>query len=198
MNMIENGVINHQFDWLMQPDYRSDSSGHLIINTQPDTDFWQRTHYGFRRDNGHCLLANQTQDFCMSVKTEYHAKMQYDQAGLYIRVDSDNWIKTSTEYENERHSRLGSVVTNHGYSDWATIDIEGSVSEMWYKIQSKNQLKDYLIEYSTDGMDWRQLRITHLHKDSRSIKIGIYACSPMSSSFEVKFSHFQVGDTMWL
>ena len=29
MNMIENGVINHPFDWLMQPDYRIDSSGHL-------------------------------------------------------------------------------------------------------------------------------------------------------------------------
>ena len=33
-------------------------------------------------------------------------------------LDSDNWFKTSIEYENEEYQRLGSVVTINGYSDW--------------------------------------------------------------------------------
>jgi regulation of enolase protein 1 (concanavalin A-like superfamily) len=28
----------------------------LEIFTDEQTDFWQNTHYGFQRDNGHCLF----------------------------------------------------------------------------------------------------------------------------------------------
>ncbi|WP_397312917.1 DUF1349 domain-containing protein, partial [Paenibacillus elgii] len=38
--------------------------------------------------------------------------------------------KASIEYENEEYQRLGSVVTNHGFSDWATTDI-GPLSIDW-------------------------------------------------------------------
>ena len=37
-------------------------------------------------------------------------------------LDSENWLKASIEYENEKISHLGSVVTNNGYSDWAQPD----------------------------------------------------------------------------
>ncbi|WP_319563103.1 DUF1349 domain-containing protein [Marispirochaeta sp.] len=196
MSLIENGRLNSSFIWLNESEYRIDGES-LIMITQPETDFWQRTHYGFRRDNGHCLLANESKDFCMSVKTEYHAAAQYDQAGLFVRIDSENWIKTSTEYESEMHSRLGSVVTNNGYSDWASIDVEGPVNEMWYRIQSKNALQDYLIEYSPDGKLWKQLRITHLLNEIDMVKIGIYACSPMKSSFEAKYTRFEITESQW-
>ena len=33
-------------------------------------------------------------------------------------------FQTIIEYENEQYQRLGSVVTNRGYSDWATTDID--------------------------------------------------------------------------
>lgn len=35
--------------------------------------------------------------------------------------NSENWLKASVEYENNKFQHLGSVVTNHGYSDWAKI-----------------------------------------------------------------------------
>ena len=53
-------------------------------------------------------------------------KVLFDQCGVVMYLDSENWLKASIEYENERFQRLGSVVTNLGYSDWATTDINAA------------------------------------------------------------------------
>jgi regulation of enolase protein 1 (concanavalin A-like superfamily) len=126
----------------------------------------------------------------MTVRTEFYPQRQYDQCGLIARNNSENWIKASTEYENPHHSRLGSVVTNAGYSDWATIDIHSGTHVMWYRIQSERN--DFLIEYSEDGQNWKQLRITHLLQPFKELQVGIYACSPMDSSFEAVFDEFSL------
>lgn len=187
--MITDKEISDQYYWFNTPEFtvREES---LTIRTSPDTDFWQRTHYGFRRDNGHCLLRKIEGDFTLSVRTVFNGKKQYDQCGLIVRIDEENWIKASAEYETEDHSRLGSVVTNLGYSDWATIDVHGGISEMWYRIKKEDS--DFFLYFSRDGEDWKQLRIAHLHKSFDLISAGIYACSPMDSSFEVTFDHFSL------
>ena len=166
-----------------------------MIDSSPDTDFWQRTHYGFQRDNGHCLLKDIKEDFSMTVKTEFYPKKQFDQCGLIVRLDRENWIKASIEFESETHSRLGSVVTNNGYSDWATIDVHSKLSEMWYRIQSSGS--DFIIEYSFNGTEWKQQRITHLHKIFKKLSVGVYSCSPMESSFQSQFSNFEITNSKW-
>jgi regulation of enolase protein 1 (concanavalin A-like superfamily) len=126
---------------------------------------------------------------------EWTATSQYDQCGLMIRVDSENWIKTSTEYENEDWSRLGSVVTNLGYSDWATQDVSSEHSAMWYRISRCGQ--DFKIDVSVDGEHWKQLRIAHLHKASDRIAAGMYACSPIGRDFRSCFINFTCGPNTW-
>ena len=140
-----NNEIDQNYFWLNQPKYEIRNKK-IYMSTSPDTDFWQKTHDGFERDNGHCLLTKVKHDFSISVQTEFYPKKQYDQCGLIVRIDSKNWIKTSIEFENENHSRLGSVITNLGYSDWATIYISSNTNRMWYRIQSKSN--DFIIEYS--------------------------------------------------
>ena len=39
--------------------------------------------------------------------------------------------------ENNEYQRLGSVVTNKGYSDWATTDVEASIKSMWYRLSRR-------------------------------------------------------------
>jgi len=192
--MIENNKINSNYFWYNQPKYDV-KNNRIHIVTSPNTDFWQKTHYNFERDNGHCLLTKVKNDFSISVRTEFFPEKQYDQCGLIIRIDSENWVKTSIEFETENHSRLGSVVTNFCYSDWATIDINSKINEMWYRIQSKQ--KDILIEYSNDGILWKQLRITHLHNKFHELDVGIYACSPMNSCFEAIFDNFILKESHW-
>ena len=110
-------------------------------------------------------------------------------------LDSENWIKASIEYENDEYQRLGSVVTNHGYSDWATTDIPASIKTMWYRLSRRSS--DYCIESSTDGVTFRQMRIGHLCEGAGTIRFGIYACSPENSSFEAVFSEMQLTECLW-
>jgi len=181
--------------WLNEPARYRLGNG-LEIYTGEQTDFWQNTHYGFRRDDGHCLLRRQTGDFSLMTHVEFEPREKYDQCGLIVRVDAQNWIKVSTEYESAHASRLGSVVTNLGYSDWATQDIASSYGEMWYRISRRGS--DFLLESSYDGRTWFQLRITHLHQLAAGCEIGVYACSPIGKDFHCCFKTVEISDNAWL
>lgn len=121
---------------------------------------------------------------------------RFDQCGVAIYIDSENWFKASIEYENENYQRLGSVVTNNGYSDWATQDISASIKEMYYRLSRRES--DFLIEYSEDGKTFKQMRIFHLFKGNDEISFGIYACSPEASSFRAVFSDMHITECKWL
>ena len=182
------------FHWFNKPKRYGVGNG-LEITTDEKTDFWQTTHYGFQRDDGHCLLSPQTGDFSLLTHVEFQPSQQYDQCGLMVRLDRQNWIKVSTEYENTQVSRLGSVVTNFGYSDWATQDIQSVHHEMWYRISKRSS--DFLLEHSYNGQVWRQMRVAHLHKRTKVYEIGVYACSPIGKDFWCRFTKLEIADNHW-
>jgi regulation of enolase protein 1 (concanavalin A-like superfamily) len=186
--------IPRPFYWFNEPTKYQLGSG-LEIFTDEKTDFWQRTHYGFQRDDGHCLFTRCPGDFSLTTQVEFRSQEKYDQCGMMVRMDNENWIKVSTEFENEKVSRLGSVVTNLGFSDWATQDIASSYHEMWYRI-SKNR-SDFLLEHSYDGQKWLQLRITHLHKLTEELEVGVYACSPIGKNFWCRFKLLEISKNEW-
>lgn len=182
------------FFWFNEPKrYFFDRGLNLV--TAAKTDFWQGTHYGFRRDDGHCLLTTVTGDFSLATQVEFTPQSQYDQCGLMVRMDSQNWIKCSTEYENPTLSRLGSVVTNLGFSDWATQDLTTNVTAMRYRLSRRGQ--DFLIEYALKQGPWQQMRIAHLHAVGAALQIGIYACSPIGEAFPCRFHFIEIEENQW-
>lgn len=181
--------------WINEPKNHVITENKIIINTEPNTDFWQRTFYGFRNDSAPALLSDINYDFTLTVKTEFNSKEMFDQCGVIIYQDSENWFKASTEYENSSISRLGSVVTNSGYSDWATTDINTSIQKMWYRLSKRGQ--DFRIENSTDGIKYNQMRIFHMFKAMSVTKVGIYACSPLNSSIEAVFTELDIRKSIW-
>ncbi|MFA5327896.1 MAG: DUF1349 domain-containing protein [Prolixibacteraceae bacterium] len=192
---MENKLNLNEFNWLNQPTEFSLDDDRLTIVTDPQTDLWQRTYYGFQNDNAHSFLKTVEGDFTFSVKTEFRANGMYDQCGILLYLDAENWMKASVEAENETISRLGSVVTNLGYSDWATTDIPSETSEVWYRFSRKEQ--DFYIEYSFDGTHLQQMRMFHVHKLIAEAQVGVYACSPLKSSFEARFSEFKLEPSEW-
>ena len=192
-NFKENKLYE-KFYWFNEPKSFSIGDG-LQILTKNKTDFWQGTHYGFRRDDGHCLFTKLESNFSISTKVSFKPANQYDQCGMMIRLDSQNWIKCSTEYENEKVSRLGSVVTNIGYSDWATQDISSEFKTVYYKISRRG--KDFLLENSFDGEKWIQMRVAHLHELTTSVEAGIYACSPLGEDFKCNFEYIKIDENKW-
>ncbi len=185
-----------EYEWRNQPEKFELKEDLLRIQTSPGTDLWQRTHYGFRNDNAPAFLTGVSEDFTFQVKTGFDPKFMYDQCGILLYLDSDNWVKVSVEYENEAFARLGSVVTNLGYSDWSSTDISASISEMWYRISRRGQ--DFLIENSEDGIHFKQMRILHMHVPLNTARVGVYACSPLQSSCKATFSEFKIGTCEWL
>lgn len=183
--------------WTRPPKAFTVTGEKITIITEPHTDLWQRTYYGFRNDNAPVLQMETDEEyFSFVVKTDFSSgHHRFDQCGVVLYLDSDNWLKGSVEYENEEFQRLGSVVTNLGYSDWATTDIPAAVKTMWYRLSRRGS--DYCIECSSDGIAFRQMRICHLHKGSGRIRFGIYACSPEESSFEAVFTGMELGPCQW-
>ena len=186
-----------KFHWIREPDcYRIDKDSIEII-TKPHTDLWQRTYYHFRNDNAPVLqMETEEKYFSFVVKTEFEdSHCRFDQCGVVMYLDSENWLKASVEYENQEYQHLGSVVTNHGYSDWATTVIDASIKTMWYRFSRRED--DYCIECSADGEEFSQMRICHMHRGDGKIKFGIYACSPEESSFKAVFRNMNITECQW-
>lgn len=182
--------------WIREPKQYEITEDCITITTEPNTDLWQRTYYGFQNDNAPALqMKTEEAFFSFTVRTEFESKRRFDQCGVILYLDSENWLKASIEYENGEYQRLGSVVTNHGYSDWATTDIDASIKEMWYRLSRRGS--DFCLECSTDGVNFKQMRICHLWDGAGEIQFGIYACSPENSSFRARFSHMEITECKW-
>ena len=182
--------------WIREPRIFCIENDCIVIVTEPHTDLWQRTYYHFRNDTAPVLqMETEEKYFSFTVKTEFESKHRFDQCGIVMYLDSENWLKASVEYENEAFQHLGSVVTNHGYSDWATTEIEASIKSMWYRFSRRED--DYCVECSGDGVNFSQMRICHIWEGARKIRFGIYACSPEDSSFTAVFTDMQMTECAW-
>ena len=185
------------FKWTREPqDYKIEND-RVEITTKQHTDLWQRTYYHFQNDNAPVFqMETEEKYFSFVVKTDFSQSChRFDQCGIVMYLDSENWLKASVEYENEQYQHLGSVVTNLGYSDWATTVIDASVKSMWYRLSRRED--DYRVECSFDGVKFQQMRICHMHRGGQKIRFGIYACSPEDSSFQAVFTDMELTECRW-
>lgn len=183
--------------WIREPAQWSVEGDTLLVTTEPGTDLWQRTFYHFRNDNAPVYqLETGERYFSLTVRTDFTgAQHRFDQCGVVLYLDSENWIKGSVEYEDGVIQHLGSVVTNHGWSDWATTEIPADVRHMWYRLSRRED--DYRIDCSTDGEHFQQMRVCHLHEGGGTVRVGVYACSPEDSSFTARFSDLKMEPCAW-
>ncbi len=186
-----------KLSWIREPKKFIIDNDKIEIITEPHTDLWQRTYYHFRNDNAPVLqMETNEKYFSFVVKTNFDSKKRFDQCGIVMYLDSDNWLKASIEFENDKFQHLGSVVTNNGYSDWATTEIDASIKTMWYRFSRRDD--DYCIECSSDGVTFKQMRICHMFNGNGTIRFGIYACSPEDSSFSAIFTNMEITECKWL
>ncbi|SDL39038.1 hypothetical protein SAMN05216520_10510 [Kandleria vitulina] len=183
--------------WTREPNEYCISPDRIEIVTESHTDLWQRTYYHFRNDNAPVLqMETDEKYFSFIVKTHFEeSHHRFDQCGIVMYLDSENWLKGSIEYENDSFQHLGSVVTNHGYSDWATTTIDANIKEMWYRFSRRED--DYCIECSTDGIHFSQMHVCHMWEGGSTIRFGVYACSPEDSSFKAVFTDMQITECAW-
>ena len=96
-------IDTNRFKWINEPDKYEITEDRISITTKPHTDLWQRTYYHFRNDNAPCLqIETDEKFFSFVVRTDFsESHHRFDQCGVVLYMDSDNWLKGSVEYENE-------------------------------------------------------------------------------------------------
>ncbi|MGH1483433.1 MAG: DUF1349 domain-containing protein [Geminicoccales bacterium] len=160
----------------------------LSATTGEKTDFWQKTFYGFERDDGHFLGISVPDAFTASIHVSDKFEQLYDQAGLMLRADHQTWIKTGVEF-TDGMLHLGAVVTL-GTSDWSVTLPPKPITDFWLRLTVQNHA--VRIQYSTDAKTWPLLRLANFPTD-QPLQVGPMLCSPERSGLEVAFDQFSLG-----
>lgn len=170
------------FDWHNDPrNVRFIEEG-LLIETVPQTDFWQNADCGFFKDNGHFFSSEFEGDFVLSVKWSFLTIKDSAQCGAMVRSDAENWIKIGLLSPNPYRPQIGVVVSTEGASDWSSVNIPSGVRALYFRIRRKG--RDFVISYSVEGEKFEQIRMLHMRKAAKRMSAGAYCCSPKDESFE--------------
>ena len=177
------------FQWLNEPALWEGDARALTLTTDEATDFWRHTFYGFVRDNGHAFLAGVDGDFTAQATVVGGYEQLYDQAGLMLRVDERNWIKTGIEFtDGLMHF---SVVVTRDVSDWSVIPLPDMRADQEIGVRLTRHDDAVRIEYSVAGSPWRMARLAAFSADSA--EVGVMACSPERGGFRAHFRDIAIG-----
>lgn len=175
--------------WQNAPKKSLVTGSKLQVQVEGGTDFWRVTHYGFIRDNGHFYYQEQEGDFLAKVKVVGHYRELYDQAGLMVRLDEKNWIKTGIEYVKGVQN-VSAVVTRE-VSDWSVVPRQDSPAAVWLTLLRKGDFVE--IQYSFDNKDFKMLRLAYFPPTpGRKVQIGLMCAAPDGKGFPVEFEDFVV------
>jgi len=143
--------------WLNEPKKWTGDAKKPNVTVDPGTDYWRVTHYGFIRDSGPFYYQETTGNFEATVKVTGSYQELFHQAGLMVRIDNKNWIKTGIEYVDGVQN-VSAVVTRE-VSDWSVVPRNDSPKSIWLKLLRKG---DYVqVEYSFDNKAFKMLRLAY-------------------------------------
>lgn len=176
-----------RMQWFNEPDNWSIESNALIMDVTPQSDYWRISHYGFTVDDAPFLYTMRGGEFEVKLRISGDYKTRFDQAGLMLRIDEENYIKTGIEFVDGKY-KLSTVVT-HRTSDWSVIELEDPVEYLW--IKAVRRLDAVEIFYSFDDKEYTMMRNCWL-QDNTPVMVGMMAACPDGDGFKVRFDNFRI------
>ena len=180
-----------QGSWLNPPENWSADGAQLRVTTDEKTDFWRKTSYGFIRDSGHFFGEEIAGDFTAQLHVAAQYSALYDQAGMMVRIDEQNWIKCGVEFSDGQ--LLLSTVLTLDKSDWAVGIAPAMADGFWLRVTLEQGV--IRVQYSTDGKLWPLLRLAPFPVAPR-YRVGPMCCTPERGGLEVVFSQFSTGPAL--
>ena len=174
-------------NWFNEPEEWCVKDGVLTMQVTGRSDFWRVSHYGFTVDDGPFLYTERGGEFEAKIKVAGDYRDRFDQAGLMLRVDHENWIKCGIEFV-DGHYNVSAVVT-HGKSDWSVIKLDRPVDSIWLKAVRRWDAVE--IFYSFDDREYTMMRNAPL-AGNIPVKVGPVAAAPDGQGFKAEFSNFKV------
>ncbi len=173
--------------WFNEPEEWKNENRKLTMFVTPQTDYWRISHYGFTVDDAPFYYGEFGGEFEATVKVKGDYKARFDQAGLMLRIDHENYIKAGIEFVDGKYNL--SVVVTHHTSDWSVITLEQPVEAIW--IKAVRRLDAVEIFYSFDGDNYVMMRNAWF-RDNIPVKVGVMGASPDGEGFNVTFEEFKV------
>lgn len=171
-----------EFEWLNEPEDVDFQDAGMKVTARKGTDFWQNKKHNVHMDNGHFFFTRKCANFTLTTHWEFDNIEGLNQCGIMVRADEQNWVKASILTESLQYPKLGSCVTNNGYTDWAAQNISKDIKEIWFKLKRQNG--DYLLFYSEDGEKFCQIRLFNLYQEDVEVKAGAYICAPKNEGYQ--------------
>jgi len=98
------------------------------MSVTPKSDYWRISHYGFTVDDAPFYYSLQGGEFETKVKISADYKVRFDQSGLMLRVDHENYIKAGIEYVDGKYSG----VKEQGLAVLATAGMPAVLTEIGF------------------------------------------------------------------
>lgn len=173
--------------WFNEPELWEIKEDKLTMDVTPKSDYWRVSHYGFTVDDAPLLYTTRGGEFEVKVKITGEYKTRFDQAGLMIRIDHENYIKTGIEYVDGKYN-ISTVVTHHT-SDWSVIKLDTPVPFIW--IKAVRRLDAVEIFYSFDDNEYTMMRTCWM-QDNTPVMVGMMGACPDGYGFKATFEHFSI------
>jgi len=173
--------------WMNEPASWKRSGDVLVVRSRAKTDFWRKTFYGYVTDNGHFFHAPVSGDFVFQARVNGEYAALYDQAGLMVRQNAENWMKCGTEFfDGQRHA---SVVFTRDFSDWSTMpDLSKTAAIWWRAVRKKDSIETLC---SLDGSSFTSVRQGYFLPGAE-VNVGIMCAAPEGAGFQATFDHLKL------
>ena len=176
-----------KMQWFNEPTKWEIKNNSLTMNVTPQSDYWRISHYGFTVDDTPFLYTMRGGEFEVKVKVTGDYTARFDQAGLMLRIDHENYIKAGIEFVDGKYN-LSTVVTHHT-SDWSIIALDRPVPFVW--IKAVRRLDAIEVFYSFDDVTYTLMRNAWM-PDNHPIMVGVMAACPDGNGFKARFDNFSI------
>ena len=187
LSLQANAQSLENMQWFNEPENYSIRNGVLEMQVPAQTDFWRIAHYGFTVDDGPFLYAVYGGEFEAKIKVSGEYETRFDQAGMMIRLDHENYVKFGIEFVDGKFN-ISAVVTHHT-SDWSVIRLDEPIPHLWLK--AVRRLDAIELFYSFDDREYTMMRTLWM-QDNCPLQVGPVAACPDGQGFKARFSDFKV------
>lgn len=178
----------NQGTWLNEPERQAVAGSKFLVTAKEKSDFWRTTSYGFVHDSGHALLNDFPQDSSVELTWLLNYREQFDQAGLMVWANEENWTKAGIEYADGA-PQLGAVVTKT-VSDWSVAPVpEWMDREVQLRVSRSG---DALTIRARFEGEWKLVRLAPLDP-KLDWKVGLHLASPSRAGLTVEFLELKTG-----
>lgn len=175
--------------WTHEPEAAVLDGDVLRVTAIEGSDAWRTTSYRFVHDSEHALVERIDGAFSVEVSFVLDYTEQFDQAGVFLRVDERNWIKAGVEV-SDGTPQLGAVVTRD-FSDWSVAPVPEWVGRV-VTVRASRDGGAVTVRAWADGEQPRLVRVAYLDPDA-AVSAGLLCAAPTRAGLTVGFTGYRVG-----